>query len=67
MTIENLQAYPLLGFRLIPNPESPTTPILALKTASGVHAVIVRKDVLLQLGEALIQAASSVPLKEDQN
>jgi hypothetical protein len=67
MTLENFEAMPLLGFRVVQNPEMPTTPILVMRNAKGVAGYLVTREMLEKMGAELQQIASSVPRKADQN
>lgn len=59
------KALPLTGFRLLENPDHPTTPILEMRTAEGPQLFLMRKDILAQMGQFLITASSATASKKD--
>jgi hypothetical protein len=65
--MQTFEARPLLGFEILENPDQPTIPLLVLKTVEGATGYMVRRDVLEQIGQAFLAAASQTPGKLDQH
>lgn len=60
MTLENIRAEALRGYKFFPHPQSSTLGILRLDTLNEQHWVLVDRKTLLLLSEALAKHAQEL-------
>lgn len=60
-------AYTLLGYHLLANPQQPTTTAIAFETVDGPFLFAATREMLEELGEAFQRHAERMPRKTDRN
>jgi hypothetical protein len=64
---QELPAYPILAYQLIPDPNRPTVVALAVETERGHSLFLATREILEDLGKDLLERAAKMPFKRDQN
>ncbi len=63
---QELPAYPIRAYQLIPDPNRPTVVALAIETDQGHSLFLATREILEDLGKDLLDRAAKIPLKKDQ-
>ncbi len=63
---QELPAYPIRAYQLIPDPNRPTVVALAIETDQGHSLCLATREILEVLGKDLLDRAAKMPLKKDQ-
>jgi hypothetical protein len=63
---QELPAYPIRAYQLIPDPNRPTVMALAIETDQGHSLFLATREILEDLGRDLLERAAKMPLKKDQ-
>jgi hypothetical protein len=63
---QELPAYPIRAYQLIPDPNRPTVVALAIETDQGHSLFLATREILEDLGKDLVDRAAKMPLKKDQ-
>ncbi len=61
---QELPAYPILAYQLIPDPNRPTVVALAFETERGHSLFLATREILEDLGKDLLERAAKMPLKK---
>jgi hypothetical protein len=61
---QELPAYPILAYQLIPDPNQPTVVALAFETERGHSLFLATREILEDLGKDLLERATKMPLKK---
>jgi hypothetical protein len=64
---QELPAYPILAYQLIPDPNQPTVVALAFETERGHSLFLATREILEDLGRDLLERAAKMPFKRDRN
>jgi hypothetical protein len=64
---QELPAYPILAYQLIPDPNQPTVVALAFVTERGHSLFLATREILEDLGRDLLERAAKMPFKRDRN
>ena len=63
---EELPAYPIRAYQLIPDPNQPAVVALAIETEEGHSLFLATRQILEDLGKDLLERAAKMPVKRDQ-
>ena len=63
---QELPAYPIRAYQLIPDPNQPTVVALAIETDRGHSLFLATRQILEDLGKDLLERAAKMPLKKHQ-
>ena len=63
---QELPAYPIRAYQLIPDPNQPTVVALAIETEQGHSLFLATRRILEGLGKDLLERAAKMPVKRDQ-
>ena len=63
---QELPAYPIRAYQLIPDPNRPDVVALAIETDQGHSLFLATREILEDLGKDLLERAAKMPLKRDQ-
>ena len=63
---QELPAYPIRAYQLIPDPNQPTVVALAIETDQGHSLFLATRQILEDLGKDLLERAAKMPLKKHQ-
>jgi hypothetical protein len=63
---QELPAYPIRAYQLIPDPNQPTVVALAIETEVGHSLFLATRQILEDLGKDLLERAAKMPAKRDQ-
>uniref|UniRef100_Q07P58 Uncharacterized protein n=1 Tax=Rhodopseudomonas palustris (strain BisA53) TaxID=316055 RepID=Q07P58_RHOP5 len=61
---QELPAYPIRAYQLIPDPNQPTVVALAIETDQGHSLFLATREILEDLGRDLLERAAKMPLKK---
>ena len=61
---QELPAYPILAYQLIPDPSQPTLVALAIETKQGHSLFLATREILEDLGRDLLERASTIPFRQ---
>ena len=61
---EELPAYPIRAYQLIPDPNRPTVVALAIETDQGHSLFLATRQILEDLGRDLLERAAKMPVKQ---
>ena len=61
---EELPAYPIRSYQLIPDPNQPTVVALAIETDQGHSLFLATRQILEDLGRDLLERAAKMPVKQ---
>ena len=59
------QAYPLLSYKIGTSPGQPTIAVFQLQTEAGFQTYAATKEILVELGNALLQQSANLKTKGD--
>jgi hypothetical protein len=62
---QELPAYPIRAYQLIPDPNHPTVVALAIETVQGHSLFLATRQILEDLGKDLLERAAKMPAKRD--
>jgi hypothetical protein len=60
---QELPAYPIRAYQLIPDPNQPTVVALAIETDQGHSLFLATREILEDLGKDLLERAAKMPVK----
>ena len=60
---QELPAYPIRAYQLIPDPNRPAAVALAIETDQGHSLFLATREVLEDLGKDLLERAAKMPIK----
>ena len=60
---QELPAYPIRAYQLIPDPNQPAVVALAIETDQGHSLFLATRQILEDLGKDLLERAAKMPLK----
>jgi hypothetical protein len=60
---QELPAYPIRAYQLIPDPNQPTVVALAIETEVGHSLFLATRQILEDLGKDLLERAAKMPMK----
>ncbi|QDW39436.1 hypothetical protein FFI89_021210 [Bradyrhizobium sp. KBS0727] len=63
---QELPAYPIRAYQLIPDPNQPAVVALAIETDQGHSLFLATRTILEDLGKDLLERAAKMPLKSDR-
>jgi hypothetical protein len=63
---QELPAYPIRAYQLIPDPNQPTVVALAIETEVGHSLFLATRQILEDLGKDLLERAAKMPARRDQ-
>ena len=63
---QELPAYPIRAYQLIPDPNQPTVVALAIETDQGHNLFLATREILEDLGKDLLERAAKMPTKRDR-
>ena len=63
---QELPAYPIRAYQLIPDPNRPTVVALAIETDQGHSLFLATREILEDLGKDILERAAKMPPKKDQ-
>ena len=63
---QDLPAYPIRAYQLIPDPNQPTVVALAIATDQGHSLFLATREILEDLGKDLLERAAKMPIKRDR-
>ena len=63
---QQLPAYPIRAYQLIPDPNRPTVVALAIETEQGHSLFLATRQILEDLGNDLLERAAKMPVKPAQ-
>ena len=63
---QELPAYPIRAYQLIPDPNQPAVVALAIETEEGHSLFLATRQILEDLGKDLLERAAKMPVKRDQ-
>ena len=63
---QDLPAYPIRAYQLIPDPNQPTVVALAIETDQGHSLFLATREILEYLGKDLLERAAKMPIKRDR-
>ena len=61
---QELPAYPIRAYQLIPDPNQPTVVALAIETDQGHSLFLATRQILEDLGRDLLARASTMPFRQ---
>ena len=61
---QELPAYPIRAYQLIPDPNQPTVMALAIETSQGHSLFLATREILEDLGRDLLERAAKMPAKK---
>ena len=61
---QELPAYPIRAYQLIPDPNQPTVVALAIETEMGHSLFLATRQILEDLGKDLLERAAKMPAKQ---
>jgi len=64
---QELPAYPIRAYQLIPDPNRPSVVALAIETDQGHSLFLATRQILEDLGKDLLERAAKMPLKQGQS
>src|SRR3978361_466302 len=64
---EELPAYPIRAYQLIPDPNQPSVVALAIETDQGHSLFLATRQILEDLGKDLLERSAKMPLKPPSN
>jgi hypothetical protein len=64
---QELPAYPILAYQLIPDPNQPTMVALAFETERGHSLFLATREILEDLGKDLLERAAKMPFRRDRS
>ena len=62
-TEQELPAYPIRAYQLIPDPNQPSVVALAIETDQGHSLFLATREILEDLGKDLLERAAKMPVK----
>jgi hypothetical protein len=62
---QELPAYPIRAYQLIPDPNQPAVVALAIETEMGHSLFLATRQILEDLGKDLLERAAKMPLKRE--
>jgi hypothetical protein len=62
-TEQELPAYPIRAYQLIPDPNAPNVVALAIETDQGHSLFLATRQILEDLGKDLLERAAKMPIK----
>jgi hypothetical protein len=62
---QELSAYPIRAYQLIPDPNQPTVVALAIETDLGHSLFLATREILEDLGKDLLERAAKMPVKKN--
>ena len=62
---QELPAYPIRAYQLIPDPNQPTVVALAIETDQGHSLFLATRQILEDLGKDLLERAAKMPARAD--
>jgi len=62
---QELPAYPIRAYQLIPDPNQPTVVALAIETDQGHSLFLATREILEDLGKDLLERAAKMPARAD--
>jgi hypothetical protein len=62
---QELPAYPIRAYQLIPDPNQPTVIALAIETDQGHSLFLATREILEHLGKDLLERAAKMPFKRE--
>ena len=62
---QQLPAYPIRAYQLIPDPNQPTVVALAIETDQGHSLFLATRQILEDLGKDLMERAAKMPARRD--
>ena len=62
---QELPAYPIRAYQLIPDPNQPTVVALAIETDQGHSLFLATREILEDLGRDLLERAARMPARSD--
>jgi hypothetical protein len=60
---QELPAYPIRAYQLIPDPNQPTVVALAIETEEGHSLFLATREILEDLGRDLLERAAKMPVR----
>ena len=60
---QELPAYPIRAYQLIPDPNQPAVVALAIETDQGRSLFLATREILEDLGKDLLERAARMPIK----
>ena len=63
---QELPAYPIRAYQLIPDPNQPDVLALAIETAEGHSLFLATREILEDLGKDLLERAAKMPARQGQ-
>lgn len=63
---QELPAYPIRAYQLIPDPNQPNVVALAIETDQGHSLFLATRQILEDLGKDLLERAAKMPPKPEQ-
>jgi hypothetical protein len=63
---QELPAYPIRAYQLIPDPNQPAVVALAIETVQGHSLFLATRQILEDLGKDLLERAAKMPAKRKQ-
>ena len=63
---QELPAYPIRAYQLIPDPNQPAVVALAIETDQGHSLFLASREILEDLGKDLLERAAKMPVKRTQ-
>ena len=61
---QEIAAYPIRAYQIIPDPTDPALVAIAFETAQGHSLFLATREILEDLGKDLLARAQTMPLKE---
>ncbi|WP_296518976.1 hypothetical protein [Rhodopseudomonas sp.] len=61
---QELPAYPIRAYQLIPDPNQPTVVALAIETDAGHSLFLATRQILEDLGNDLLERAAKMPARD---
>ena len=62
---QELPAYPIRAYQLIPDPNQPAVVALAIETDQGHSLFLASREILEDLGRDLLERAAKMPARRD--
>ncbi len=62
---QELPAYPIRAYQLIPDPNQPTVVALAIETDQGHSLFLATREILEDLGKDLLDRAAKMPVRRE--
>jgi hypothetical protein len=63
---QELPAYPIRAYQLIPDPNQPDVVALAIETEEGHSLFLATRQILEDLGKDLLERAAKMPVRQKQ-